>query len=191
MAELKCPACGESIPSDSKYCDMCGEELLQCVACSTLGTSEELRCPECGKAMVSRRTSQSSVVSVDSTPKPVEKPIENEPDPHTTGAGVRRRPKKLVLRYRKGDLKITPSDGAVIGREEGPYQDLLTPLPGKLVSRRHGRFEWKAGEWYIVDFGSTNGSGVNDVLCDKNVPMRFRRGDVVDIATYLFDVEEE
>lgn len=187
MANLKCPACGESIPSDSKYCDMCGEELLQCVACGALGTSEDVFCPDCGKPMVSRKTSGGVVAEPVSEPKP--EPVEDEPEGHTTGA-ARRRPKKLILRYRKGNAKITPSDGAVIGRQEGPYQDIFEGMPDKLVSRRHGRFEWKGGEWYIVDFGSTNGCGVNDVLCDKNVPMRFSAGDVVDIATYLFDVEE-
>ena len=52
MKDIECPSCGELIPGDSKYCDMCGAELLECVSCGTLGTGEF--CPECGKAMIAR-----------------------------------------------------------------------------------------------------------------------------------------
>lgn len=53
MKDFECPACGEKIPHDSIYCDMCGAELLECVKCHTPGTDPF--CPECGSPMISRK----------------------------------------------------------------------------------------------------------------------------------------
>lgn len=112
-------------------------------------------------------------------------------DPHKTGAKVRRPSKKIVLRYQgNSGLKLVVEE-AIIGRENGPWQALIKRLPENLVSRTHARFEYKNGKWHIIDLNSKNGCGVNDVLCQPNVPMAFKAGDVVDIATHLFNVTEE
>lgn len=188
MSDLKCPACGEEILEDSKFCDMCGIELLQCVNCGTLGTPDDMFCPDCGKPMVSRKTSPGP--KSDERDPQVPKPAGNDDnDPHGTGRGARQS-KKIVLRYKGGDIEIVPRDKAVIGRESGPFINQINRLPDNLVSRRHGCFEYKNGQWYIVDFGSKNGCAVNDVLTEPDVLMPFGPGDIVDIATHLFDVIE-
>lgn len=187
MSDLKCPACGEEILEDSKFCDMCGIELLQCVNCGTLGTPDDMFCPDCGKPMVSRKTSPGPKSDERGPRAPT--PVANDDDPHGTGRGVRRS-KKIVLRYRGGGIEIVPQDKAVIGREEGPFTAQISRLPENLVSRRHGCFEFKHGQWYIVDFDSTNGCAVNEILTKPNVPMPFGPGDIVDIGTHLFDVIE-
>lgn len=186
MADLKCPACGELILDDSKYCDMCGIELLQCLNCSTLGTPDDLFCPDCGKPMISRKTVMETKPPVGISPVPEEKM-----DIHGTGRSARRRSaKKIVLKYQGGGIDIVPEDGAIIGAKNGPYQSQIARLPENFVSRKHGRFECKNGQWYIVDLDSTNGCAVNDVLSKPNEPMPFNPGDVVDIGTHLFDVVE-
>lgn len=111
MKEIKCPSCGELIPDDSKFCDMCGVELLECVNCRTLGTDPF--CPECGKPMIARR-------------------------PGATGVDNQ---VSLVLKARQGSFVLKPENGAVIGRQDSPYAAQLSGLGmisrqhGKFVKR--------------------------------------------------------
>ena len=185
MKEIECPACGELIPDDSRYCDQCGAELLECVSCGALGTGNF--CGNCGGAMVSRRMGGPAPSPAgpggqrQASPAPAP---EETADVHATGRGVRNAAPRL--RYRDGDLELVPRDGAVIGRQEGEYAARLRDFD--LISRRHGQFVKKGRMWCLVDFGSTNGSLINDVELQPNVPMPFQKGDVVDIGTYLFDV---
>lgn len=165
MKELECPACGEMIPNASLYCDMCGKQLLQCIKCGTLGTGQF--CPNCGKPMIARN--------------PV---TEIDKEKRTIG----NQKKTLVLKARKGGFIIKPQDGAIIGRENCPYAELKTM---NLISRKHGKFEKQGRDWYIVDFGSTNGTLVNDTELKPKIPMKFAKGDVIDIGTYIFDVIEQ
>lgn len=182
MKEIECPSCGEKIPDDSIYCDMCGIELLVCVSCGATGTGNF--CGSCGGAMVSRKNAvQSMSPAQPNPPQPVEERREQETsdDGHSTGKGSI--PK---LRFRDGNMVILPRDSAIIGRKEGEYADQLKNFD--LISRRHGQFIKKGRTWYLVDFGSTNGCFINDTELEPDVPMPFKKGDVVDIGTYIFDV---
>ena len=182
MKEIECPSCGEMTPDDSKYCDQCGVELLVCVNCGALGTDDF--CAECGKPMVSKGKS-------DNKPEPTVKPLKEDVDivnDGNTTVGGRKATKNLILKARKGGFILRPEDEAIIGRKDSPYEQLLMDL--NLISRRHGKFVRQGRDWYIVDFGSTNGTLVNDVELQPNVPMKFQAGDVVDIGTYIFDVVE-
>ncbi len=181
MNEIKCPACEELIPDDSLYCDMCGAELLECVACHTLGT--DVFCPECGKPMVTRGKTQ---------PQPVKEPVVEGQTPVEDGGDggktIGGRRKRIVLKAREGGYTLEPVDGAEIGRNCGPYAGVLRNNGN--ISRSHGKFVKQGRDWALVDFGSTNGSLVNDIELQPDVPMKFRVGDVVDIGTYLYDVIE-
>lgn len=180
MKEIECPACGAMIPADSKYCDMCGAELLECVKCGTLGT--DMFCPECGGPMVARK------------PESSEKPASAPPRPETDGddggttIGRPAARKDIILKARKGGFVLRPQDDAVIGRKDSPYADVLADCD--LISRRHGKFIKRGRDWYIMDFGSTNGTYVNDREAVPDTPVKIGPGDVVDIGTYLFDVIE-
>lgn len=167
------------IPADGRYCDMCGVELLECVNCGAIGTGTF--CAECGKPMVSRSTARPAV----SAPEK-EQPRPGAAGGHTTAGAGRR---KLVLKARRGGFRLVPEDGAVIGRGEGPYKDLLDACG--LISRRHGQFMKRGRSWYIMDFGSTNGTLVNDTELEPDSPVKFGPGDVIDIGTYVFDAVEE
>lgn len=183
MSDITCPACGESIPGDSRYCDQCGAELLQCVGCGALGTDQF--CPDCGRPMVAR-TPQAAPVRPIVDPAPVTPgPVPPGPDGGQTVGGRR---KTLVLRSRRGGVELVPQDGAVIGRRDCPYEQQLSSFD--LISRRHGRFTRCGREWYIEDLGSTNGTLVNDIELAPESPVRITAGDVVDIGTYIFDVIE-
>ncbi len=165
MNQIECPACCEMIPDDSKFCDQCGVELLECVNCHTLGANPF--CPECGKPMISRKSERDESVDGDK-----EQAVE------TT----------IALKARNGGVILKPQPEAIIGRKESPYESLLAPLT--LISRRHGKFVKRGGRWFIIDFGSTNGTYVNDKEVPANTPVEFALGDAVDIGTYVFDVIE-
>lgn len=195
MKEIECPSCGEMIPEDSKYCDMCGIELLECVNCGSLGTDQF--CTECGNPMVARRTDKP-------TPKkeePVKTPVAGGPAGDTGktpgegkkdtdgGKTVGGRRKSLVLRARTSGGVIRPQHEALIGRKEGPYTTVLAECD--LISRKHGKFMQRGRDWYIIDFGSTNGTYVNDREVPANTPVKIAVGDMVDIGTLIFDVIEQ
>ena len=182
MKEIECPSCGEMIPDDSKYCDQCGAELLVCVNCGAFGTDDF--CAECGKPMVSKGKSYNKP---DAAVKPPKKEVGLVNDGNTT-VGGRNATKNLILKARKGNFILRPEDEAIIGRSNSPYEHLLSDC--NLISRKHGKFVKRGRDWFIVDFGSTNGTLVNDVELQPNVPVKFQAGDVVDIGTYIFDVIE-
>ncbi|MCH5231668.1 MAG: FHA domain-containing protein [Muribaculaceae bacterium] len=182
MKEIECPSCGEMIPEDSKFCDQCGVELLECVNCGALGSDDF--CSECGNPMVSRTK---TAIKTDETVKP-NKEEEDLINYGNNTVGGRMARKGLILKARKGDFILKPEDEAVIGRNNSPYEHLLSDC--NLISRQHGKFLKQGRDWYIIDFGSTNGTLVNDVELKPNIPMKFQAGDVVDIGTYLFDVIE-
>ena len=183
MKEIECPSCGEMIPDDSKYCDQCGSELLECVNCGALGTDDF--CAECGNAMVSRGKAQKKP---DATVKPRKEEEIDEVNVNITVGGRGRDTKNLVLKPRKGNYILRPEHDAIIGRGAGPYEHLLSDC--NLISRKHGKFVKQGRDWYIVDLASTNGTLVNDVEIQPNTPTKFQAGDVVDIGTYIFDVIE-
>lgn len=181
MKEIECPSCEAMIPDDSKYCDQCGAELLECLKCGTLGTDSF--CAECGGAMVARKTGK----TVNNKASDAKK--EEDEDSDNGGKTIGGRRKCVMLRARNGGFILKPAHEAIIGRSGGDYDSQLCNL--NLISRRHGKFIQRGRDWYIVDFGSTNGTYVNNTEVQRDIPMKFKVGDVVDIGTYLFDVIEQ
>ncbi|MDE7096933.1 MAG: FHA domain-containing protein, partial [Muribaculaceae bacterium] len=178
MKYIECPECFEDIPEDSRYCDMCGVELLECVNCHSIGTG--VFCSECGRPMISRS------MPAEDAPEPPEwndHPATDTTDGTNIGTTIGGRSRNLVLKARKGGFILTPEDGAVIGRTEGEYSSLLGSC--NLISRRHGKFLKLGRDWHLVDLGSTNGCLINDVELKPMVPTKFKAGDVVDIGTYI------
>lgn len=182
MNYIKCPECQEQIPEDSRYCDMCGVELLECVKCHSLGT--EAFCSECGSPMISRqKTSKQDKVNVTTGKNP--QPGEGG----DIGVTIGGRKKEVVLKARRGGFILKPRDGAIIGRTEGDYSNQLGSC--NLISRTHAKFQKIGRDWNLIDLGSTNGCLINNVELQPNVPMKFAAGDVVDIGTYIFDAIEQ
>lgn len=85
---------------------------------------------------------------------------------------------------------------------EGGYQDFsITKFPfvigkGKewadgvvsnnLISRIHAQLEEEAGEIFITDLNSTNGTGVNDELLEANQTVQLRSGDIVNFSEVYY-----
>jgi len=71
---------------------------------------------------------------------------------------------KLVLKGH--DFEIVVHDGDIVGRH-GVGEDFLQRY--KTVSRKHAKFTYRNGRWYVQDLGSTNGTYLNGV---KLIPMQ-------------------
>ncbi len=180
MKDIECPACGKMIPADSKFCDQCGVELLECIKCGALGTDPF--CAECGSPMVARKGDKSSEKKDDQDNNG------NNGDTDELNKTIGGRRKKIVLKSRIEGVTLVPEDEGIIGRVEGPYARNLSGFI--LISRRHGKFVKRGRDWYIVDLGSTNGTYVNDEEVSSDTPVKLKVGDVVDIGTFIFDVKE-
>ncbi len=79
-------------------------------------------------------------------------------------------------------FELNDEKGHSVGRTEG--NDLILNHPS--VSRRHGRFEVRNGQWWIVDQGSTNGVKINDNLVGE---ARIGPGDRVNVGSMQVDVK--
>ena len=79
-------------------------------------------------------------------------------------------------------VSIPLMNGAVIGRTAGDYANIL----GKCIyiSGIHARLTQNGSVWSITDLGSRNGTKVNGVACQPNVPMAFKMGDTIKLGAF-------
>lgn len=79
-------------------------------------------------------------------------------------------------------VSIPLMNGAVIGRTAGDYANIL----GKCIyiSGKHARLTQNGSVWHITDLGSRNGTKVNGVACQPNVPMAFKTGDTIKLGAF-------
>lgn len=162
----KCYKCGADIDSDSLFCDQCGAEQYVCPKCHIIGKGPNKRCGMCGSPLV---------------------PATGQQDKNSTqqqGAaqqqGATRMASYLVCQAEQ--VSIPLMNGAVIGRTAGDYANIL----GKCVyiSGMHARLTQNGSVWSITDLGSRNGTKVNGVACQPNVPMAFKTGDTIKLGAF-------
>jgi pSer/pThr/pTyr-binding forkhead associated (FHA) protein len=85
------------------------------------------------------------------------------------------------------DIRMVGVNGAVIGRRQGPYQQLFAD--NMYISGLHAQLIYKPDVgWCIIDKHSSNGTKLNqrDVLPD--VPMSLKSGDIVTLANVNLQV---
>ena len=58
----KCQKCGNSLPAEAKFCNVCGEKIIHKVFCTNCGRElkEEQFCPNCGTLSPTSRISNSN-----------------------------------------------------------------------------------------------------------------------------------
>ena len=100
--------------------------------------------------------------------------------PATGQQGATRMASYLVCQAEQ--VSIPLMNGAVIGRTAGDYANLL----GKCIyiSGMHARLTQNGSVWHITDLGSRNGTKVNGVACQPNVPMAFKMGDTIKLGAF-------
>jgi phage tail-like protein len=80
---------------------------------------------------------------------------------------------------------VLPVGKAVLGRDPGCELVLAYPL----VSRRHAQFTCTETECEVLDLGSANGTVVNGVKLDAQVPASLQDGSVITIGPFEIQVE--
>jgi pSer/pThr/pTyr-binding forkhead associated (FHA) protein len=199
MNLTNCPYCKEQIEIDSIYCDQCGSALMFCSSCNELRKGK--RCSACGNELVkpgtveittnkpSANNNQANNYQANNNPVNINPAIQT-PSPIDNNATVREvQPQKVVTKLvcRESNIELQLLQGAIIGRKNGPYTDLLSSQG--YISGTHARLEFNnaSSTWMIVDLNSTNGTFVNGEKISPDQPIKFNIGDKIKIATLVFD----
>ena len=195
----KCYKCGADIDSDSLFCDQCGAEQYVCPKCHIIGKGPNKRCGMCGSPLVpatgqqgNNSTQQQGAVQPfagatqqQGAAQPFAGATQQQgaAQPFAGTAqqqGATRMASYLVCQAEQ--VSIPLMNGAVIGRTAGDYANLL----GKCIyiSGMHARLTQNGSVWHITDLGSRNGTKVNGVACQPNVPMAFKTGDTIKLGAF-------
>ena len=154
-----CPNCKEEIEEQSFYCDQCGQALMYCSNCGRVGTGR--RCTYCGGLMENNGISTADVQ------------IQGIPT--------------LTLYNPSLNIRIVGINGAIIGRKQGPYQQMF--VGNMYVSSVHAQLIYKPDSgWCIIDKHSSNGTKLNDRDLLPDIPMSIKSGDIVSLANINLQV---
>lgn len=166
-----CPSCKEEIEDDSHYCDQCGQELVYCSSCGRVGMGR--RCTYCGGLMVGADEQGASGSKTDAQQMLTSVRDNNIPT--------------LTLYNPSLDIRMVGINGAIIGRRQGPYQQLFEG--NMYISGSHAQLIYKPdGGWCIIDKHSSNGTKLNQRDLQPDVPMSIKSGDIVTLANINLQV---
>lgn len=168
---IVCPFCRTPIPTDSIYCDTCGERLRKCVSCGAFAKSK--RCTKCGNTTEEIQYN-----------KPIVFPAADDKN-SAEDEKINVVPGHLVCL--SSNLRIGFSDGAIIGRR-GSYGNAFQCFPS--ISGLHAQLISAAESWKIEDIGSSYGTYLNGIELDKNKPATIKIGDILKFADIEFKVTE-
>lgn len=203
----KCYKCGADIDSDSLFCDQCGAEQYVCPKCHIIGKGPNKRCGMCGSPLVPATGQQSNnstqqqgaaaqpfagaaqqqgaaqpFAGASQQQQGAEQPFAGATQQQGAAQqqGAPRTASYLVCQAEQ--VSIPLMNGAVIGRTAGDYANIL----GKCIyiSGMHARLTQNGSVWSITDLGSRNGTKVNGVACQPNVPMAFKAGDTIRLGAF-------
>lgn len=190
-----CPNCREEIEEESHFCDQCGQELVYCSSCGRVGMGR--RCTHCGSLMVSadeiiQKRQESRRTSISYTSNSLVNSIvqdlnqsQRKPEGHDMPvmSGI----PTLTLYNPTLDIRMVGVNGAVIGRKQGPYQQLF--VDNMYISGLHAQLIYKPDiGWCIIDKHSSNGTKLNQRDMLPDVPMSLKSGDIVTLANINLQV---
>ncbi len=191
-----CPSCREEIEEYSHYCDQCGQELVYCSSCGRVGMGR--RCTQCGGLMITAEEAQQKaqaakqISSVSLRGNDLAISIVNDftsshrkPEGHDMPvmSGI----PTLTLYNPTLDIRMVGVNGAVIGRKQGPYQQLF--VDNRYISGLHAQLIYKPDTgWCIIDKHSSNGTKLNQRDLLPDVPMSMKSGDIVTLANVNLQV---
>jgi hypothetical protein len=176
-AMITCERCQTENIEGSQYCDECGAALQPVTNGPRTHTSERIVAEHEAVASDSAAARRASAPELRAVPQPL------ATSPSVTGvagrvrthedsqsrrdAGAASHAKLVIYRGRSvGKEFLLYEDESHIGRWDAdggifPDVDLDSDDPEAKVSRRHARITRRAGQYYIEDLGSTNGTFVN------------------------------
>ena len=158
-----CERCSTENPDGARYCDECGAALWLAGRAGVISPNGEQSKRSNGSAMkpiTENLASPGSTRASDGGPISVQKPV-------PTPAAVKAHAKLVIERGRSaGKQFVLSNEDSQIGRWDAdggvfPDVDLDDDDPEAKVSRRHARIMRDAGDYFIEDLGSTNGTFVN------------------------------
>lgn len=194
----KCYKCGADIDSDSLFCDQCGAEQYVCPKCHIIGKGPNKRCGMCGSPLVPATGQQgNNSTQQQGAAQPfagatqqqgAAQPFAGAAQQQGTTQQQEATRMASYLVCQAEQVSIPLMNGAVIGRTAGDYANLL----GKCIyiSGMHARLTQNGSVWHITDLGSRNGTKVNGVACQPNVPMAFKTGDTIRLGAF-YDFKAE
>ena len=171
--------------------------MAYCTNCGRVGKGR--RCTHCGGLMVSpdnlekkEANAISRSVSVNAASLSFNQVTqaslrEPEPDvpqhPVASKSGI----PSLTLYNPSLDIRMVGVNGAVIGRRQGPYQQLFEG--NMFISGVHAQLIYKPDTgWCIIDKHSSNGTKLNQRDLLPDVPMSIKSGDIVTLANINLQV---
>ena len=162
---MLCLSCKESIDSDSRYCDQCGQQILVCSMCGRPGKGK--RCVLDGKELIPAGSGSLAASTTANVPVSPVQSVQTTQSPQSVSP-VQTAP-VLVPEQNSGDkIKLTSQvhgimleakDGDIIGRKSGAFTNIFARF--NFVSGTHCKFVKNAAGWHIQDMGSTNGTFYN------------------------------
>ena len=187
-----CPNCKEEIEDDSHFCDQCGEALVYCSSCGRVGMGR--RCTQCGGLMVSydelqQQRSKRHQMSVSNAAASYIPDIltSRHTAPEGSDLPVQSGIPTLTLYNPTLDIRMVGVNGAVIGRRQGPYQQLFDG--NMYISGVHAQLIYRPDSgWAIIDKHSSNGTKLNQRDLQPDVPMTIKSGDIVTLANINLQV---
>ena len=181
-----CPTCKEEIDNDSHFCDQCGQALLFCDRCGSVGIGR--RCTKCGGLMVAPggspqqpRISESLQMDINGGTTGSASMLDMVQPRQTGGVPV------LTLSNDSLNISIVGTNGAIIGRKNGPYTQFFSQCP--YVSGTHAQLKYNASTgWCITDRHSSNGTKLNQRTLQPDVEMSLHNGDTLTLANVNLQV---
>jgi len=85
------------------------------------------------------------------------------------------------------NIRMVGINGAIIGRKQGPYQQLFDG--NMYISSVHAQLIYKPDSgWCIIDKHSSNGTKLNERDLLPDIPMSIKSGDIVSLANINLQV---
>ena len=189
---IVCPNCREEIEDDSHYCDQCGQELVYCSNCGRVGMGR--RCTHCGGLMIDvdellsqRNAPKQSMTGMGISVVTQGQVSERSGMDAMPAIPVQNGIPTLTLYNPTLNIRMVGINGAVIGRRQGPYQQLLEG--NMYISGVHAQLIYKPDSgWNIIDKLSSNGTKLNQRDLLPDVPMSLKGGDIVTLANINLQV---
>lgn len=186
---MVCPKCKSEIDADSLFCDQCGQEIKYCQSCKRVGKGN--RCTACGGRMITAAEHSGIKTQQILVPKANLSVNEFQPVEGCDFATIKvpnPTPIRLVLSNSLFGINIEGSDGAIIGRRSGIYNQLFARFP--YVSGNHAKlkFDFNRNKWTITDMNSSNGTKYNGNSLNPNEPCDLENGATLQLANVVFNV---
>ena len=185
-----CPSCREEIEEQSYYCDQCGQALLYCSNCGRVGIGR--RCTYCGGLMESAEeqankpaggNTNSTAADISRTFASQRAAFNNASPQDVQIQGI----PTLTLYNPSLNIRMVGINGAIIGRKQGPYQQLFDG--NMYISSVHAQLIYKPDSgWCIIDKHSSNGTKLNQRDLLPDIPMSIKSGDIVSLANINLQV---